>query len=325
MNKEFHLKKICDYLGVLSKQVEIRNSINLYDTNIISEDFYNELLNMVYGYDLKNLNIEDTNAAAIDLGDKVKRISVQVTSDNRSTKVKETIRKFIEHGQHNNYDRLIFLMLVNKKKYITNFDTKKKFQFDKDADILDATDIVKFLRNEPTKKLKEISEFLDNELGDVNNNKNVQTTEASEVETIIDLIEHITSHRKVNKKIDAVIDPEFKIEKRFLEYSERIKKEYITLQMVYNESLNEINDLVPLDDVQELIITLYLQEISMKILEESDDNPLEALSKLVDHFENKMSGNGKKYDRAAIKFYLVKETIECNIFPNERTEYNDCK
>ena len=164
MNREFHLKKICDYLGVLSKQVEIRNSINLYDTNIISEDFYNRLLNMVYGYDLKNLNTEDTNAAAIDLGDKVNRISVQVTSDNRSTKVKETIRKFIEHGQHNDYDRLIFLMLVSKKNYKAHFDTKEKFKFDKNEDILDATDIVKFLRSESIEKLEEISVFLDVQL-----------------------------------------------------------------------------------------------------------------------------------------------------------------
>ena len=39
-------------------------------------------------------------------------------------------------------------------------------------------------------------------------------------------------------------------------------------------------------------------------------------------FEEKLSTNGKKYDRSAIKFYLVNEMIKCRVFPNEGSEYD---
>ena len=49
---------------------------------------------------------------------------------------------------------------------------------------------------------------------------------------------------------------------------------------------------------------------------------MEALNKLVNFFEIKLGKNGKKYDKAAIKFYLINELIKCNVFPNERSEYD---
>ena len=66
----------------------------------------------------------------------------------------------------------------------------------------------------------------------------------------------------------------------------------------------------------------YLQDISVQFLEEEHDNPIAALNKLVTYFEEKLSINGKKYDRSAIKFYLVNEMIKCRVFPNERSEYD---
>ena len=72
----------------------------------------------------------------------------------------------------------------------------------------------------------------------------------------------------------------------------------------------------------DIITIMYLQDISIEILEEAKNNPVEALNKLVEFFEERLSENGKQYDRAAIKFYLVNETIKCNVFPNERGEYN---
>lgn len=45
-----------------------------------------------------------------------------------------------------------------------------------------------------TEKLKKINDFLQNELDDKYNS--IHSTEASEVETIMDLIEFISSHKK---------------------------------------------------------------------------------------------------------------------------------
>lgn len=64
MNREAYLKIIADSLATLSKQVELRNSINLLDINIILGDFFKDFLNLVYGYELINLNIEEHKVAS---------------------------------------------------------------------------------------------------------------------------------------------------------------------------------------------------------------------------------------------------------------------
>ena len=82
MNKEVYLKNVAESLALLSREVSILNAVNLYDINIVAEDFFPGLLNLIYGYELKNANYLEKNAPAIDLVDPKNRIAVQVTSDN---------------------------------------------------------------------------------------------------------------------------------------------------------------------------------------------------------------------------------------------------
>lgn len=322
MNREVYLKDICDNLALLMQQVEMRNAINLYDINIIAEDFYAGLLNSIYDYHLINLNTVDKNATAIDLGDKHAKISIQVTSDNDSSKIKHTIDKFIENKYYETYDRLILLIITRKKKYSTTFDTKKTFDFDKSRDIIDCSDLIKAVNKRETNDLKNISEFLNTELNYKVNEK--QSSESNEIETIITLIEYFTSNKEISKNIDSVIDPKFKIQKRFKDYASRIENEYKNLFLIYGEALQTINESMPLDEAQEIVIMIYLQDISIRYLDEAGNNPIGALNLLVDYFEGKISTGGNKYDKIAIKFYLVNEIIKCNLFPNERDEYDAC-
>ena len=91
LKKELYLKLIVDGLSQLRSQVELLNTINLYDINIASEDFFAGLLNLIYGYHLSNLNDIEKNAPGIDLVDEKKQIMIQVTSDNSSSKIHHTI------------------------------------------------------------------------------------------------------------------------------------------------------------------------------------------------------------------------------------------
>lgn len=206
MNKEVYLKNVAESLALLSREVSILNAVNLYDINIVAEDFFPGLLNLIYGYELKNANYLEKNAPAIDLVDPKNRIAVQVTSDNSSTKIKHTIEEFNKNKAYQSYDRLI--------------------------------------------------------------------------------------------------------------------AEYTTLYTIYGEALKIVNETLGIDEAQDIIIMFYLQDISVQFLEEEQDNPIAALNKLVTYFETKLSANGKKYDRSAIKFYLVNEMIKCRVFPNERSEYD---
>ena len=320
MNKEVYLKNIAENLALLSREVSILNAVNLYDINIIAEDFFPGLLNLIYGYELKNANHLEKNAPAIELIDQKNRIAVQVTSDNSSTKIKHTIEEFNKSQAYHLYDRLVVLILTQKKKYSSNFDTQGLFSFEKARDIWDVEKLIKDIRELETAQIKNVSDYLSEEL--YNKYYSVRETQAGEVDTIIDLIEYISQHRKVNKDRETTVDPEYKIYKRFKNFADKLITEYTTLYTIYGEALNIVNETLGIDEAQDIIIMFYLQDISVQFLEEEHDNPIAALNKLVTYFEEKLSINGKKYDRSAIKFYLVNEMIKCRVFPNERSEYD---
>lgn len=309
MNKEVYLKNIAENLALLSREVSILNAVNLYDINIIAEDFFPGLLNLIYGYELKNANHLEKNAPAIDLIDQKNRIAVQVTSDNSSTKIKHTIEEFNKSQAYHLYDRLVVLILTQKKKYSSNFDTQGLFSFEKARDIWDVEKLIKDIRELETAQIKNVSDYLSEEL--YNKYYSVRETQAGEVDTIIDLIEYISQHRKVNKDRETTVDPEYKIYKRFKNFADKLITEYTTLYTIYGEALNIVNETLGIDEAQDIIIMFYLQDISVQFLEEEHDNPIAALNKLVTYFEEKLSINGKKYDRSAIKFYLVNEMIKC--------------
>ncbi len=320
LNREVYLQGISRNLALLSREVSIRNAINLYDINIVAEDFYAGLLNVVYRFELKNANAIERNAQAIDLIDTTNRIAVQVTSDNSSEKIKHTISEFVSSRSYVLYDRLIVLILTQKKKYRTMFQTDGCFSFDKNKDILDPESLIKHIETLDVAHIKEINEYLERELRE--KSEEVKTTQASEVDTIIDLITYISQHKEVRKKIDVEIDPEYKIYKRFKAFADQLVTEYTTMFAFYGEALRIVNETLGTDEAQDIITTFYLQDISMVFLDEANNDPVKALGKMVCFFEDKLSQNGKKYDRAAIKFYLVNEMIKCSVFPNERGEYD---
>lgn len=323
INKETYIKEIAQSLALLSQKVALLNAVNLYDINIIAEDFFPGLLNLIYGYELKNINTIEKNAPAIDLFDKKNKISIQVTSDNDSKKIKHTIKEFIDNETYKEYKRLIVLILTHKKKYSADFDTDGKFAFDKKKDIWDTEDLIKAIRGLETEKIKEISSYLSRELND--KCYKAKQTQANEVETITDLIEYISEHRNVKKPCETEIDPNYKIYKRFKEFADKLVMEYTALKMVYGEAVDIVNETLGIDEAKDIIIMFYLQDLSMQFLDKAEDNPVTALNNLVAYFEEKLSSNGKKYDKMAIKFYLVNEMIKCNVFPNERSEYDGSK
>lgn len=159
-------EQIGDQLVFLKCKIIIMNKQGLYDTNIYAQDILCRLYNTIFGFQLKNLNKEKTTVEGIDLGDIENRIAVQVTSENNSTKIKETIRIFNEKQLYKSYDRLIIGMLSDKKQYSTQFDTNNLFCFDARNDIIDFNDLALLIKDCSIEKQKEVFDILSEELGD---------------------------------------------------------------------------------------------------------------------------------------------------------------
>ena len=82
------------------------------------EDIVAKLLELTYGYKLKNMNDIYPNYPAIDLADDKRRISIQVTADYTLEKINRTFEVFKNSKENliERYDKVIFFMTKVKLK-----------------------------------------------------------------------------------------------------------------------------------------------------------------------------------------------------------------
>jgi len=313
MNRIDYQKRIITALSWLKTQVEYHNSLSFTDINHGAEDFYCGLLNLVYGYSLKNINITDLNAAAIDLGDEQNKIAIQVTSTSALSKTKYTVEKFIEKGLYKKFDKLIIINIVRKSNHETPAIGSSEYYLDTKTDILDVEDIIKKITNNPDlKKLKSIVDFLDAELC-----LPVQQSLPNEVLTVLGIIEFISdgTHEDAGNGYLEEPDPERKIYKRFQEYSEFLVGMYNNGYIEYGAVLEAVKKEADFGQVKLRRAANYLMDYSDSVLTECDGDPQRALHEIIDTFKILLGGNGYTFDAGAAKFYVIEQLVKCNIFP----------
>ena len=158
-------------MSIFADQVQGAVAMNQTDFNKVSEDVLIPLFSEVYNYrKLRNLNTtEGANFPAIDLADDVAGVGIQVTSEKKLEKVKETLRIFIEHGLYQKYGRLIIYVLTEKQRSYSRDACSKvvqgRFDFDPDRDILDKHDVLKEVGGLPLDRTRKIQEILELHFG----------------------------------------------------------------------------------------------------------------------------------------------------------------
>lgn len=306
-NRQTLISIITKRITYLQIEVQNFNSLNLTDINVFAENFYRGLFNLI-GFNFTNTNFESNNYAHIDLIDRVNMQAIQVTSQNDNIKIKEAIDGFYAKPENKDYKLQILLISKGAKDYKTKFGKNFKHK----EDVLDIKRLLAIINNiEEIETIKKISEFLD---------KNILTerrkTECSEVETIMELLHYLSLNKKsIIDEIEINVDPKYKIENRFKEHSDYLKQQYSNLYAKYNGALVEATSKT--DSVEAEIISDYLRDESDIMLTRENNNPKIALYSLVEFFYGKLSANGVKFDKQAIKFYLLDELIKCNVFPNK--------
>jgi hypothetical protein len=151
MEGELFSTQINDYLARYRLFVEQENMANRYNINIRAESFFIPILKCLFDCpNLINLNIEvGKNFSGLDLGDEIKRIAFQVTSDASSSKIIDCLNKFSSGDDplFTKFDRLVIFILQNrqgtyKSREILSLVEKIKeknsnFQFNTDDHIID--------------------------------------------------------------------------------------------------------------------------------------------------------------------------------------------
>ena len=157
------IQRINYALNLVATSVKSANQLNLTDINIVAEDFFLKLFNIVYGYDLKNANVYRQNESAIDLLYAKEKIAFQITSQNRTTKIASTVEKFIESEKYKSCTEFtIFTITTDKKCSDDGLDKLDSYN------VKSAYKNVNDLRKEiilpfDTDKLEQIAEYLEYE------------------------------------------------------------------------------------------------------------------------------------------------------------------
>lgn len=158
-----HIELINQFREEIAKLVlEVESSVAMghFDINKICEDVICGLFRELYEIrNLRNLNVDEKqNFPGIDLADDDARIAIQVTSDKSLDKVKDTLRKAIEHRLYERYDRFIIYNLTKKQASYSDAVIAEicgdHIKFDIRADVLDPTDLSTKAANTDPHKLK---------------------------------------------------------------------------------------------------------------------------------------------------------------------------
>ncbi|MGL5027614.1 MAG: SMEK domain-containing protein [Shewanella oncorhynchi] len=164
MNKEISLKEIIYWLSHLSTSAKLGGKIHFFDLNIVAEDFYANLLNIVYDWNLKNLNHTDLNAVAVDLGDVRRKIAVQVTSNRSKSKIQKTLDNFDKYSMPKNFDTLKVVIIGSRTGDYPSLNVPSGMKFKGAEDVIDENTLIKKISSLPTQKVKDILQLMTAEI-----------------------------------------------------------------------------------------------------------------------------------------------------------------
>ncbi len=190
ISRGYFIGEIIDDLTGIAGQVDNRCMLGLTDINRFLENFFREILNVVLGTNLVNLNADRSNEPGLDLGDQGSRIAFQVTSVKTSTKVNGTLEKLTQ-AQLDDYDKIHVLVIGTKQSsYTLDLDLCKKARFTK-ADIWDIRDICKKAMDLPLDELRNLYDYVKAEVVRVKIELEVANPEGKFPTSLLDYIESI--------------------------------------------------------------------------------------------------------------------------------------
>ncbi len=163
MNRSNYFSYIEEKLIILAHRIEVRGKMNILDLHIYSESFYLHFLNLVFDWQLRNLNVTKQNAEAIDLIDDHNRVILQVSATATKQKVDSALTKDLSA-----YTAFIFKFISICRDAADlrtkTFTNPHNLRFEPSSDILDVPFLLREILAFDIEKQKTIKEFLKKEL-----------------------------------------------------------------------------------------------------------------------------------------------------------------
>lgn len=317
--QEFY-NNISSKLELLAMQIKTNGKLNILDLHVHAEVFYRDLINTVYGWNLKVANSTTANMEAIDLIDEDRKICIQVTATNTKQKIEKTLEKDFTKSLSSNDFTMYFLFIAeiadNLRK--NSFKNPHEIAFDATSNILDKVSILRSISQLEYNKYRLVNEMFENYFGNEIQPKNLNSNLAAIINILskenldIDgsLIDGTLNTYNINRKIEFN-DLETIKETTINQY----KIYYLLLDNIYEEY--EKNGQNKRLSVFTKINSLYENE-----LRKQTDNSLDIFYNITIEVEDYIlkSANMDEMEREilemCVKIIVVDAFVRCKIFEN---------
>ena len=164
MNRSEYFNYIERELSILATRINVRGGLNILDLNIHAENFYLHFFNLLFGWNLTNINSIQQNAAGIDLVDTTNSIIIQVSA----TATKQKIESALNKKDISNYPGYSFKFISISKDTedlrTKTFANPYNLTFSPASDIFDIASLLKIIVGLEIDQQKGIYDFLKKEL-----------------------------------------------------------------------------------------------------------------------------------------------------------------
>ena len=234
MNRASYFNYIEDKLNFIVFRIKERGKLNILDLNIHAENFFAGLCNIIFDFELQNLNYINQNIEGIDLIDENNKILIQVSSNCTKEKIENSLNKKIYLNYRDcSYKFILIGKEVNKslKKY--KFSNPYNIKFNPEEDIWDINSLLKEILKLDIKKQIELFEFIKLELGGIND-MNIETNLAKVINILYEKLEFNFSSPEI---IKFAIEDKIKFNKleNIRGFIDEYKIYYWKIDGIYNE------------------------------------------------------------------------------------------
>lgn len=210
MNRVTYYNFIEERLITHCTRVELRGKINILDFHLHSENFYRDLFNKLYTWNLENLNSLVQNVEAIDLIDRTNNIVIQISATNTKAKIDSALSKASLLSTEYDGFNFKFISIAKDANNLRSqsYNPPAGIYFIPATDIYDAKSILQDVYNLDIDTFKIIYKLIKSELGretDVlrleSNLSSIINILSKENLALVDLNANINSF-EIDRKID---------------------------------------------------------------------------------------------------------------------------
>jgi len=195
MNRNTYYNVIEEKLHTLAYRIITGGKLNMLSLHLHSEGFYQHFFNLLYGYNLTNLNQESQNVEAIDLIDHDNKIMIQVSSTSTKQKIESALskEKLKEYQEY----RFKFISIAKDATNLRDKTYKNPYsiKFDTLEDIYDIRSFLNTILSLDIDKFKAVHEFILKELGEESMNGDINNQKTVHAKTNV---ENINNHGVIN-------------------------------------------------------------------------------------------------------------------------------